>query len=110
LRSGKVFDGHHLRIVYVLRREKTTQILLGFVVPKRYAGGVPRNRAKRLIREAWRMSLRPYVRVLRDAQLHLSAVTLVGKSMPRPGELTLAPLCSDLEEFVGRVLMNLGPK
>ena len=54
--KGKSFAGKNA-VVYVLKNYRTDQTKLGITVSKKLGGAVQRNRAKRMIREAFRLFL-----------------------------------------------------
>ncbi|MBO4277034.1 MAG: ribonuclease P protein component [Clostridia bacterium] len=58
--KGKCFSGKNVAL-YVLKNRDANKTLLGITVSKSRGGAVARNRAKRVIREAYR-AFHPYVK------------------------------------------------
>lgn len=77
-REGRVFQDRYFRVFY---REAAAQPQLGLVVLRRLGGAVARNRAKRIIREAFRLHKELFAGFELIVQLRAAAMALSNEEL-----------------------------
>lgn len=85
--DGKVLRGRDFDFKYSANRSGTGTIRVAFVAGKRLGGAVVRNRCKRLLREAYRLSQAHFSDIAERSGLDIEAVIIAKKPVLELQEL-----------------------
>ena len=108
--QGRGFRSGNLVLKYRIAEDASaSRIITAFIVPKKHGRAVDRNRARRLMREAWRLAYPSIAeRLPENVTLHLA---LIWSGPPAAaGRPEFGPMETDLRKGIGKLFARLFPR